>query len=127
MKDFFNCKEPSCGIHPDEAIAYGAAVQAAVLGAEKERGDLALLGVCPLTLGIETGGGVMTKLIARITVLPTRKSQIFSIAVDNQQTVTIHVFEGERSMTKDNHLPVKFNSKLNLSDSTRTSTNRSRI
>lgn len=108
VKDFFNGKEPSRGINPDEAVAYGAAVQAGVLSGEEETGDLVLLDVCPLTLGIETVGGVMTKLIARNTVVPTKKSQIFSTAADNQQTVTIQVFEGERSMTKDNHLLGKF-------------------
>ena len=108
VKDFFNGKEPSRGINPDEAVAYGAAVQAGVLSGEEETGDLVLLDVCPLTLGIETVGGVMTKLIARNTVVPTKKSQIFSTAADNQQTVTIQVFEGERSMTKDNHHLGKF-------------------
>ncbi len=108
VKDFFNGKEPSRGINPDEAVAFGAAVQAGVLSGEEDTGDLVLLDVCPLTLGIETVGGVMTKLIARNTVVPTKKSQIFSTAADNQQTVTIQVFEGERPMTKDNHLLGKF-------------------
>ena len=108
VKRFFDGKEPSRGINPDEAVAYGAAVQAGVLSGEEETGDLVLLDVCPLTLGIETVGGVMTKLIARNTVVPTKKSQIFSTAADNQQTVTIQVFEGERPMTKDNHLLGKF-------------------
>ncbi|CAO2597802.1 Endoplasmic reticulum chaperone BiP [Lemmus lemmus] len=102
VKEFFNGKEPSRGINPDEAVAYGAAVQAGVLSGDQ--GDLVLLDVCPLTLGIETVGGVMTKLIPRNTVVPTKKSQIFSTASDNQPTVTIKVYEGERPLTKDNHL-----------------------
>merc|ERR1739848_822751 len=107
VKEFFNGKEPSKGINPDEAVAYGAAVQAGVLSGE-DNVDVVLLDVCPLTLGIETVGGVMTKLIARNSVVPTKKSQIFSTAADNQQTVTIQVYEGERPMTKDNHILGKF-------------------
>ncbi|KAH8823830.1 heat shock protein 70 family [Flagelloscypha sp. PMI_526] len=108
LKEFFGGKEPSKGINPDEAVAYGAAVQGGILSGAEGTADVVLVDVCPLTLGIETTGGVFTKLIARNTVIPTKKSQIFSTAADNQPTVLIQVFEGERSMTKDNNHLGKF-------------------
>jgi len=110
IKDFFNGKEPNRGINPDEAVAYGAAVQGGILGgqATEETKDILFIDVTPLSLGIETVGGVMSKIIPRGTVIPSKKSQTFTTTKDQQSNVAIAVFEGERALVKDNHQLGKF-------------------
>ena len=105
VKDFFG-KEPHKGVNPDEVVAVGAAIQAGVLKGEVK--DVLLLDVTPLSLGIETLGGVMTTLIPRNTTIPTRKSEVFSTATDNQTSVEVHVLQGERQMARDNRTLGRF-------------------
>jgi molecular chaperone DnaK len=107
VKDYFG-KEPHKGVNPDEVVAVGAAVQAGILAGEVK--DVLLLDVTPLSLGVETLGGVMTKLIERNTTIPTKKTETFSTAADNQTSVEIHVLQGEREMARDNRTLGKFHS-----------------
>ena len=123
MVESFFGKAPSKGVNPDEVVAVGAAIQGAILNKESGVGDVVLLDVTPLSLGIETLGGVMTKLIDANTTIPAKKSQVFSTAEDNQPEVTIHVLQGERPMAAQNKSIGRFNLTGITPDSPRRSAN----
>ena len=108
IKEFFNGKEPNRGINPDEAVAYGAAIQAAILSGSYELDKSLFIDITPISLGIETVGGIMTPIIPRGTVIPAKKSQTFTTYQDQQTTVTVAIYEGERAMSKDNNLLGRF-------------------
>jgi heat shock protein 5 len=110
IRDFFDGKEPNRGINPDEAVAYGAAVQGGILGGETsdQTSGILLIDITPLSLGIEIQGGVMSKIIPKGTTIPTKKTQSYTTTSDQQTTIKIAVYEGERTLTKDNHLLGKF-------------------
>lgn len=110
LTDFFDGKELNKNINPDEAVAYGAAVQGGILGGEQseQTSQLLLIDVTPLSLGVQMKGGVMSTIIPRATVIPAKKSQIYSTSQDYQTKVTTSVYEGERTLTKDNHALGKF-------------------